>query len=40
MYFGGEQYGMPFQKLDNDLLGIKEMGDEELKGLIAKIMNM
>lgn len=39
MYFGGEQYGMPFQKLDNDLFGIEEMGDQELKALIAKIMN-
>jgi hypothetical protein len=38
MYFGGEEYGMPFKKLDNDLFGIKEMGDMELKALIAKIV--
>lgn len=38
MYFGGEEYGMPFRKLDNDLLGIKEIGDKELKALIAKIV--
>lgn len=37
MYFGGEQYGMPFRTLDNELFGIKGMGDEELKALIAEI---
>jgi hypothetical protein len=38
MYFGGESYGQPFQKLDNELFGIKEIGDEDVKALIAKIV--
>lgn len=37
MYFGGEEYGMPFRHLDNDLLDVNLMGDEELKALIARI---
>lgn len=39
MYFGGEQYGMPFQRLDNELLRIEGMGEEELEGLVRDIMN-
>ncbi len=37
MYFGGEEYGMPFKKLDNELLGIKGMSDAELEQLIRDI---
>ena len=38
MYFGGEEYGQPFRELDNELFGIKKMKDEELTGLIARII--
>ncbi|MCJ1394561.1 hypothetical protein MMC18_007440 [Xylographa bjoerkii] len=37
MYFGGELYGQPFKKLDNDLLGIKGMADEEVEMMIRSI---
>ncbi|MCJ1398939.1 hypothetical protein MMC11_002140 [Xylographa trunciseda] len=37
MYFGGEAYGQPFKKLDNELLGIKGMSDEEIEALIRDI---
>jgi len=37
MYFGGEEYGMPFKKLDNELLGIKGMSDSDLEELIKDI---
>ena len=39
MYFGGEEYGSPFRELDNELLGIRLIGNEGLKALIAKSMN-
>ncbi|MCJ1384491.1 hypothetical protein MMC17_007608 [Xylographa soralifera] len=37
MYFGGEAYGQPFKKLDNDLFGIKGMSDEEIETVIKNI---
>ena len=33
----GEGYGSHFTKLDNELLGIKEMSDSELQGLIDNL---
>ncbi|MCJ1390052.1 hypothetical protein MMC18_002910 [Xylographa bjoerkii] len=33
----GEGYGSHFQKLDNDLLGIKEMSDAEVQGLVNSL---
>ncbi|MCJ1285620.1 hypothetical protein MMC26_004961 [Xylographa opegraphella] len=37
MYFGGEAYGQPFKKLDNDLFGIKGMSDKEIETMIRNI---
>ena len=37
MYFGGAEYGMPFKKLDNELLGIKGMTESDLEELIKQI---
>lgn len=34
MYFGGPSYGMPFPKLDNELLGVKEFGEKELENVV------
>jgi hypothetical protein len=36
-HFGGEEFGMPFKKLDNELLGIKDMSDIELEQLVRDI---
>lgn len=33
----GEGYGSHFEKLDNDLLGIKELSDTELQGLVDSL---
>ena len=32
----GEGYGSHFEKLDNDLLGVKELNDDELQEIISK----
>ena len=37
MYFGGEAYGQPFKKLDNELFGIKGMADQEIEAMIRSI---
>lgn len=37
MYWGGEKYGQPFKKLDNELLGIKGMSDGEIETMIKNI---
>jgi len=37
MYFGGQAYGQPFEKLDNELFGIKGMSDEEIETIIRDI---
>ena len=37
MYFGGEAYGQPFTKLDNELCGIKGLSDEEVETIIRSI---
>ncbi|MCJ1422116.1 hypothetical protein MMC32_008492, partial [Xylographa parallela] len=37
MYFGGEAYGQPFKKLDNELCGIKGLSDEEVETIIRSI---
>lgn len=38
MYFGGPQYGMPFLKLDNKVLGIDEIGEKGLEKVIKTII--
>ena len=32
----GEGYGGHFQKLDNDLLGIKQLSDDEVQAVVSK----
>jgi hypothetical protein len=36
-HFGGEEFGMPFKKLDNELLGIKDMTDDDLEKMIRDV---
>jgi len=38
MYFGGKEYGSPFSKLDNELLGIEGMGEAQVEALVKDIM--
>jgi len=38
LYFGGQDYGMPFPKLDNELLGILELSEAEVEAVIVEVM--
>jgi hypothetical protein len=38
LYFGGPGYGMPFPKLDNELLGISELSELDVESVIKDVM--
>lgn len=38
MYFGGPDYGMPFLKLDNELLGVRRLSREEFKAALKLLI--
>jgi hypothetical protein len=38
-HFGGEEFGMPFKRLDNELLGIKGMSNDEVEKMVRDICN-
>lgn len=38
MYFGGPEYGMPFSKVDNTLMGVSELSADRFEVVIKDIM--